>query len=256
MMLVDPALVELVMNADTNVGDSGCEPARDFFTSKWNSFMRNGLIAIVAAGAIVAVAIVEGKRTNRWGASEDIQAAARKLENVPLDFDNWKGTDYPIDEKIIRVAEAVGNVSRSYVNSKNGERINVLLLCGPTGPIGAHTPDVCYGGLGFACKGNPARKSITYTKDGAANFWTARFEKKLATDEALRVYWAWSVNGNWEASSNPRTDYAFRSVLYKLYLVRADDPGSQPRDPKKEPIDLFLEDFLPIVRSALTTTPG
>jgi hypothetical protein len=218
--------------------------------------MRNGLIAILAAGAIIAVAILEGNRTNRWGATEDIQAAAAKLEHIPRDFGPWKGTDSPIDEKIIRVAEAVGNVSRNYLNSKNGERINILLLCGPTGPIGAHSPEVCYGGLGFACRGNPARKSIALTNNGAASFWTARFEKKSLTDEALRVYWAWSANGDWEASSKPRTDFAFRSVLYKLYLVRADEPGNPVREPKNEPIELFLEDFLPIVKHALTTAPG
>jgi hypothetical protein len=215
--------------------------------------MRGGLIAILAGGAIVAVATVEGLRTNRWGATEDVQAAAGKLENIPINFGNWKGIDSPIDEKIIRVAEAVGNVSRSYVNSKNGERINVLLLCGPSGPIGAHSPEVCYGGLGFACKGSPNRKSISYPNNGAASFWTARFEKKSLTDESLKVYWAWSANGEWEASSKPRADFAFHTVLYKLYLVRSDDLPNQTRDPSQEPIDLFLEEFLPIVKSALTS---
>jgi len=218
--------------------------------------MRGGLIAIVAACAIVGVAVFEGVRSNRWGTSEDVRAAAVKFEKVPLNFGTWVGTDSPIDEKIIRVAEASGNVSRAYENSKNKERVNVLLLCGPIGPIGAHTPETCYGGLGFACKGNPARKTLTFASVGASSFWTARFEKKSVNDEALKVYWAWSANGDWEASSNPRTDFALRKVLFKLYVVRADDPASQPRDPKKEPIENFLEEFLPIVKNAITSASG
>src|SRR5580698_6104219 len=111
--------------------------------------MQKGLIVILAAGLVVAVALVEGIRTNRWGTAEDIQAAAKKLDYIPREFGPWVGTDAPIDEKIIRIAEASGNVSRTYMNRKNGERINVLLLCGPTGPIGAHTPEYCYGGIGY-----------------------------------------------------------------------------------------------------------
>jgi hypothetical protein len=219
--------------------------------------MRNGLIAVFASGAIIAVAIVEGIRSNRWGATEDIQAAARKLESIPSQFGPWVGTDSPIDEKIIRVAEAVGNVSRSYVNSKNGSRINVLLLCGPSGPIGAHTPDICYGGLGFACKGKPSRKSVVYPSNGSCSFWTARFEKKSFNDEAIRIYWAWSASGDWEAANDPRLDFALKSVLYKLYLVREDDPANRAtKDSGPEPIEAFLEDFLPIVKTALTAVPG
>lgn len=213
--------------------------------------MRNGLIAIVAAGAIVAVAIVEGIRTNRWGASEDITAAAGKLERIPMNIGPWEGTDTPIDDKSYRVSEAVGSVSRSYVNSKIGERVNVLLLCGPTGPIAAHTPDVCYRGMGFTCQGKPNRKSLVLPSNLSASFWTARFEKKSLNDVAEKIYWAWSTNGDWEAVNEPRTDFALRSVLYKLYLTRADGPVNQAHDSRKDPIDLFLEDFAPIVKTVL-----
>jgi hypothetical protein len=218
--------------------------------------MRSGLIVFLAAGVVVAVALIEGNRSNRWGATEDIQVAARKLERVPLEFGSWVGTNEPLDEKIVRVAEAAGNVSRSYVNRKNRDRINVLLLCGPSGPIGAHTPDVCYGGIGFSCKGSPAVKGMTLPNGGHASFWTARFEKTSATEEPLRVYWAWSVNGDWEATANPRADFALQTSLYKLQLVRVDNPTSRDRDSNQDSFDLFLTEFLPLVKTALTTDTG
>ena len=96
----------------------------------------------------------------------------------------------------------------------------------PAGPIGAHTPDVCYGGLGYSCKGKPARKGIAFANDGHSSFWTARFEKVSNTEEPLRVYWAWSTNGDWQAASNPRSDFALKGALYKLYVVRSDNPTS------------------------------
>jgi hypothetical protein len=221
-----------------------------------SSFMLKGLIVIFAAGLVVAVALFEGIRTNRWGAGEDMEAAARKLDSIPREFGPWVGTDAPIDEKIIRIAEAAGIVSRSYVNRKNGELVNVLLLCGPTGPIGAHTPEYCYGGIGYACKGKPARKGIALADNGHSSFWTARFEKVSNTEEPLRVYWAWSTNGDWQAASNPRSDFALRSVLYKLYVVRIDNSTAKEREPNQEPIELFLADFLPLVKTALTPDQG
>jgi hypothetical protein len=218
--------------------------------------MRSGLIVFLAAGVVVAVALIEGNRSNRWGATAEIQIAAGKLERVPSEFGSWVGTDSPLDEKIVRIAEAAGNVSRSYVNSKNGDRINVLLLCGPSGPIGAHTPDICYGGLGYSCSGNPTVKGMALPNGGRASFWTARFEKASVTEGSLRVYWAWGVNGDWEATANPRTDFALQPSLYKLYLVRVDNPTTRDRDSNQDPFDLFLTEFLPLVKTALTADPG
>src|ERR1700722_7885056 len=106
--------------------------------------MPRGLVVLVAVIVVVAVAVLEGIRSNRWGETEDVRIAAGKLDRAPREFGNWVGVDTPQDAKILRVAEAVGNVSRHYSNRKNGDQIDVLILCGPTGPIGAHTPDVCY----------------------------------------------------------------------------------------------------------------
>ncbi len=219
--------------------------------------MRNGLIVLLAAGGLVAVAVVEGIRSNRWGAPADTEQAASKLANIPSTFGAWEGMDQPLDEKIVKVAEATGNVSRSYLNRKNGERVGVLILVGPTGPIGAHTPDICYAGLGYSCKSTPAKKSIAFQGGSTANFWNARFEKVSVDEKALIVYWAWSVNGiDWRAASNPRTEFALQSYLYKLYLVATESSDNLNRDSHQNPIVPFLDEFLPVLKTALSSAPG
>jgi hypothetical protein len=207
--------------------------------------MPRGLLIVLAAALVIGVALVEGLRSNRWGESEDLKAAAAKLARIPRDFGMWHGTDTTLDPKLVEKAEAVGYVSRQYFNSKNGERIEVLLLCGPSGPIGAHTPDVCYGGLGYICRGKPIPRKVDF-EHGVATFWTGRFEKQSPTDNPLRVYWAWGVNGEWQASDNPRTDFALRTALFKLYVVHVEQAGTEAQ--AKE----FLTEFLPLVRRALT----
>lgn len=214
--------------------------------------MPRGLVILLAAAVVVAVAVIEGIRSNRWGSSEDIQTATARLERVPQSFGDWVGTEAPLDPKIVRVAEATGHVSRVYVNRKTGARIDVLLLCGPSGPIGAHTPDVCYSGLGYAMRGAASPVRIDWA-GGSANFWAARFEK---TDGALRVLWAWGVDGNWEASRNPRADFALRTALYKLYVVQTDNRMDRERQPGTDNLKEFLIEFLPLVKLALSPDAG
>ena len=120
---------------------------------------------------------------------------------------------------------------------------------GASGPIGAHTPEVCYGGLGYKCVGKPLPTRVTFANE-AAGFWTARFEKERTAGEGLRVYWAWSTDGNWEASSDPRTEFALRTVLYKAYVVH-----QSPKPDSPDPTAGFLAEFLPVVKTALSGTP-
>jgi hypothetical protein len=214
--------------------------------------MRSGLIVFLAAGAVVGVAIIEGIRSNRWGANEDLQVAAVRLQAIPCDFGNWVSVDSPLDEKIVRIAEAVGYISRNYLNRKNGERFDVLLLCGPSGPIGAHTPEACYTGLGYSCNVKPTRKDVHLPNGVHSSFWTARFEKISATEKPLMVYWAWSVDGDWDATTNPRADFALRPALYKLYIVYVDPSEKVGSDSNQDAIMPFLNEFLPLVKIALT----
>jgi hypothetical protein len=217
--------------------------------------MPRGLVIGLAAGFVVAVGLLEGIWSNRWGSSEDPRTVAVRLERIPMNFGEWVGTDAPLDPKIIRVAEATGTISRVYVNRHTGTRIDVLLLTGPTGPIGSHTPDVCYGGLGYSMQGtaNPVR--ITWG-GGSADFWNARFEKKAGTDRPLQVLWAWGVDGDWEASSNPRADFALRSTLNKLYVVHMDNRLDRTRQPDLSTLKEFLSEFLPLVKQALSPDAG
>lgn len=207
--------------------------------------MPRGLVIALAAAGVVGVAVVEGMRSNRWGPSEDMREAAARLDRVPREFGDWVGTDSPLDPKVLKAAEAVGSVSRVYTSRRTRDQVAVLLLCGPSGPIGAHTPDVCYGGIGYRCVGRPSSRRLK-VGDSPTSFWSARFEKEPPRDsDPLRVYWAWGTGEDWVASEHPRSDFALRPVLYKLYVVHADHRPDRPA------ADEFLADFIPVVRTAL-----
>ena len=66
------------------------------------------------------------------------------------------------------------------------------------------------------------------------------------------------TDGDWQASANPRTDFALRRALYKLYVVRPEPrtPAGVPASSGPDPIDEFLAAFLPEVKKALAAPTG
>jgi hypothetical protein len=211
-------------------------------------WVRAAVFAVAIAG-LAAAALVEGSLTGRWGASADLRAASAKLDGVPKAFGDWTSDESPIADKVLQVAEATGHVSRVYRHSKNRAELSVLLLCGPSGPIGAHTPEVCYAGNGFARTGSADKKVLALPGGATASYWSARFEKAADPGAApLRVCWMWGTGGDWEAATNPRL--GLRSALYKLYVVRSEP---QPTVGETDPVTEFLTAFLPEVKKAIGT---
>ncbi|MCS6864660.1 MAG: exosortase-associated EpsI family protein [Gemmataceae bacterium] len=216
--------------------------------------MPRWLIVMLALGGLAAAAAVEGFFTNRWGPSANLRWAVEKLAKIPGNFGAWSSVEVPLDPKQVKVAEAAGYVSRIYTHRQTGRSFTVLLLCGPPGPIGAHTPEVCYAGMGYNLQG-PSQKHVVKLPDNTvASYWSARFEKRNSLDEPpLRVCWMWGVQGQWHASDRPRSEFALHQVLYKLYVVCAETEKSPAttNPMASEPASGFLTEFLPEVKKAL-----
>jgi hypothetical protein len=224
--------------------------------------MLRSVLIIVALGILVAGGIVEGLQSNRWGPSDDLKAAAARLANVPTTVGPWQSIENSMDERQLKVAEAVGHLSRIYTNKSTGASVTVLMLCGPSGPIGAHTPDICYVGSGFHMTGAQGRRLLKMPGEEQASCWTARFEKEGPGEHPIQVYWAWGVDGGWSASDAPRIEFAKRMALYKLYVTRGAASASSDGSPSLATLDSveeFLTLFLPEVKKVLapaTGTPG
>ena len=205
---------------------------------------------IVAAVAVLVVAgVVAGFRTGRFGTREDLQVAADKLQSIPKQAGPWAfDREFEMDEKIQKRAEAVGYIDRSYKHTKTGDTVRVLMLCGDPGPIGAHTPEVCYGGYGFAAGGK--RQCNVAIPQGVGEYFSTVFRKPEGNDGALRVCWAWGVDGDWYASDTPRGDFVTRSALYKIYVTRPVRSGEDDAVADGVMQD-FLSAFLPEVKKTL-----
>ena len=122
--------------------------------------LRTALI-VATVGILVAAGVVANYRAGVYGEREDLTAAADKLHEVPKQAGTWvMDREFELDEKVRQRAEAVGYLDRSYRNEKTGEAVRVLMLCGDPGPIGAHSPEVCYGGHDMTSAG---KRTFTVT---------------------------------------------------------------------------------------------
>jgi hypothetical protein len=122
-----------------------------------------------------------------------------------------------------------------------------MALCGRSGPVSVHTPDVCYAGAGYEEVGSVTRREIPdLTGD---RFWYRRFQKSGPTPIKLGITYAWTASGPWEAPENPRLALARHPVLFKVYVIR---PLAGPNEPPDaDPTIDFLRALTPPLRAAL-----
>jgi len=70
------------------------------------------------------------------------------LDQSPLQFGAWTGKVQTIPPKQLQIAEAHASLSRLYQREGPTTAVQVMLLYGPPGALGAHTPDVCFAHAG------------------------------------------------------------------------------------------------------------
>ncbi len=185
--------------------------------------------------------------TERWQPSAALAQAARQLAKVPLEVGDWRGSDMEVDAGLFTLAGARSYWARRYTDRRGGGTVLAILMCGRSGKMAVHTPEICYRGAGYDLLQPP---TSTVLRDDAdeelGTFWTARFSKQSAAANDLRLYWAWSGGDSWQAPANPRWEFRGRPYLYKLY-VSHELTGSSDLDPSAE----FLRQLLPVLKESL-----
>lgn len=208
-----------------------------------------------AVGLVASLAIisgwVHGSMSNRWGVQPDEMAAAELLEKTPQQFGAWQTErSFEMEERTLRMLQCSGDVNRLYANPISGAQVNVAVLLGPTGPIGSHTPEICYSSVDYAQQGKRRLVSLEIG-DKTHSFWQVMFKRNSVGGESLSVFYAWSSGDEWVAADEPRWQFADRPFLYKIQLASILPPSSTADD--LQPCSEFLAEFIPVVGEYLTS---
>ena len=201
---------------------------------------------LLSVGILGAAAMAHGWRTERWGASPDMQAAVNRLDRLPAQIDDWNSEPVAMGELELAVAGVAGHLSRQYQHRYTGDTCSVLALCGRPGNLAVHTPEICYTNAGYMMSG----KEVLDLGDGNSA-WTATFTKPGLNPDRLQVTWTWGVGPRWIASDSPRTAFAREPYLYKIYYVRRLGSSKGPR-PADEEAARFTKKVFAEMRTAFT----
>lgn len=217
---------------------------------------------VIALAIIIGTGVVHGNYAGRWGAADALILAAKKIDNIPMDFGDWKGRDRKIDPEDTKRAQAERIFAREYVNEKTRMAMSVLIVCGRPGTVSVHTPDICFQGQGrIMMSAVPETVTVDLGDESGKplleEFQTADFHRPDAANrEQQRVYWTWSTDGTWVAPSNPRVEFIWNNTLYKLYIVRSVSPLEELKEGELDPSLQFAEQLIPVLNKALFDLPS
>ena len=203
---------------------------------------------LLLVASTVAVGVVHGRLTQRWGVRPDMIGAARQLEKVPEVAGDWKMvSNDKLDPKAAEMLQCTGQLNRIYQNDKTGDRISVFVILGPMGPTAAHTPDICYSSRDYDITRERQVWKIDLPDNSSHDFWDLRLAANNLDKSPLRTVYAWTNSLTWEAPSSPRFKYGGSPYLYKVQV--AGPPPKDEEDGKNyDACRDFLMNFLPQLR--------
>lgn len=196
----------------------------------------------LAMGMTAGGGWVHGHFRQRWGAPEELQAAARRLEAFPNEIGPWKGIrDFDLTPREQAILHNAGHLGRIFQHESSGQQISCSILLGPAGPMSVHTPEVCLGSQQFRLVQSRSELSVPGRDDA---FWTATFCTTDVAARPLRSTYAWRYDEPWTASEHPRLTFGTRPFLYKIHLTVASDD-----EQSRKATEQFLRDALPVIDS-------
>jgi hypothetical protein len=200
---------------------------------------------LTAMTAVIACGVVHGVWTDRWHLSTEPAASAARLSQVPLNLADWEGQTVPGKQG----KDMAGAIHYRYTHKRSGKSVTLFIVCDRPGPVSIHTPDVCYGAVGFEVGAQTKYSPRLPPDEPSATLWTARFQKKTSSDTTdLRIFWGWNAGEGWQAADDARLAFAKFPALFKLYLIRE---GAGEDSPDDDSCVELMRQLLPELRRAL-----
>ena len=222
--------------------------------NKFSPYVGLGLLIVIT----LATGLLQGKMTNRFGVPEDMNVAAKRLENLKKVLKTSFGPNKEwrmiatkdMTDLVVETLECREYINASFVSTKHpGIQVDGFIILGPPGPVAVHTPEICYSSRDYKIKGD--RDTVRIFPEGPQEdeFWALTLRSNEVDADILRVYYGWADEGPWTAPDSPRITYGGGSKLFKMQLA-----VKLPSDAVLSEVDAcqtFLQAFLPVVNSQL-----
>ena len=161
---------------------------------------------------------MQGQATFRWGTPPELEEAADRLASLSLSNRSWNLIEQQsVDPIALRLLRSAGYLQHVYENGATKELVTVAIFAGPTGPMVAHTPVVCYSANDYEVIAGPDQASITADDGVSHELFVLTLQSNDVHQDRLRIYYGWSNGeGGFQAPDNPRIAFADDSFIYRI----------------------------------------
>lgn len=121
---------------------------------------------------------------------------AAQFESIPMNIEDWRGQEQPVNEEITALLGQDRILHRSYENNL-GERVSVWVIYWSSAKLvkGYHHPDVCLGNGGF--RANERWMETVALAGGGSVAATAREFRRGERESQFVLYWTQEGNRIW-----------------------------------------------------------
>ena len=177
----------------------------------------------------LAVALLAASAAGRaWHARRvdqrlrDGRIAPFAVAEVPKTLGPWVGTDITMDPIIARATGSTEQIQRLYQNTITGQKVEVVLLFGPSTEMFIHDPGTCYPAAGYERVAGPLPHQIAAPGDGSS--WP--FQEVVYTKgeggaaDQQEVYFSWRYEGRWTPGMITRKASERIPGMFKVQVAR------------------------------------
>jgi hypothetical protein len=210
------------------------------------------LLSVIAM--TVPAAYFSGTVMLRWGDPVDLPRHLAVLHRLPETLGEWRFvTDgKPISVEVQNELQLRGYAHRVYEHDATGQRVAILLLIGPAGPLVRHPPEICYETGANILLGS---QSLTIDSQGQPDrlrLLEYRPESPAAGD--FLVAYGFADNQHWDSPVSPRLAYGGKPLLYKLQVLT--EASAKSTTTNSAGLTDFLSQLLPTLRTAMLGNAG
>ncbi|HBT76398.1 MAG TPA: hypothetical protein DEB39_05615 [Planctomycetaceae bacterium] len=210
---------------------------------------------------IASITLYSGNISGRWFAVSGLAEASERLRELPMTLGNWEAKENrELTAEETTALKIAGNyLYRIYEHKLTGDSVSFILMVGPPGRLGVHTPEKCFGGQDYVKdeQRQVADFPIEQVADGQSldgrartdRLWKVMFRNAVQPNLAIVFYYGLNAGDGWRASEHPRSEFQGHRFIYKLQVQSY--ASADPEEGESDAVAEFFKEALPLIRQSV-----
>jgi hypothetical protein len=211
---------------------------------------QRGIIVAIISLTIPA-AWFHGVTLHRWDHQLQRDRFEHVLDDLPDVMGSWQmvAEGRPLSANVQRKLQLWAYTHRIYQHQRTGQRVALLVLLGPSGPLVRHPPEICYD-----TRANQLLNSRPLTvrlNKGVAEMRLLGFSSDSPASDDFYVAYAFGSDQQWTTPSSPRIAFAGKPMLYKIQALT--EMSNERSTERPAGLIAFLQEIVPLLSAQMAS---